>query len=140
MVYVTRKEQFCASHRVFRADWSLAKNLEVFGACANPNFHGHNFELLVKVKGHPDPVTGYVIDLKILSKLIRTHVIEQVDYKNLNDEVAFLEGKLPSCEHLVMAFWKILAPLVQQTTNGTASLHSLVLWETERNFVEYYGE
>ncbi len=140
MVYVCRKEHFCASHRVFRSDWSPEQNLEVFGPCANPNYHGHNFELIIKVKGKPDPITGYVIDLKTLSKLIRQEVIERVDYKNLNEEVPFLEGKLPSCEHLVMVFWEILSPKIQALSEGKVFLHCIELWETERNFVEYYGE
>ncbi|AKD03581.1 6-carboxytetrahydropterin synthase [Pontibacter korlensis] len=140
MIYVSRLEHFNAAHKLFNPNWSLAKNKEVFGPCANTNWHGHNYELIVTVKGMPDPDTGFVIDLKKLSTLIRTHIIAKVDHKNLNLDVAFMEDKLASTENLIVEFWKILEPRVKEISNNNASLHSLKLYETPRNYVEYFGE
>lgn len=138
MVYVSRLEHFNAAHKLFNPNWSMAKNKEVFGPCANTNWHGHNFELITTVKGEPDPDTGFVIDLKKLSTIIRTNIIEKVDHKNLNLDVPFMEGKLASTENLVIEFWKILEPLIQKIAPN-AQLHSLKLYETPRNYVEYFG-
>ena len=138
MIYVSRLEHFNAAHKLHNPNWSLAKNKEVFGPCANTNWHGHNYELIVTVKGKPDPDTGFVIDLKKLSTLIRTHIIEKVDHKNLNLDVPFMEGKLASTENLIIEFWNILAPQIEKISN--AKLHSLKLYETPRNYVEYFGE
>ena len=139
MVYVIRKEHFNAAHRLFNPNWTEEKNLEVFGPCANNNWHGHNFELIVTVKGLPDPETGFVVDLKQLSTLIRRLVIDKVDHKNLNLDVDFMLGKLASCEILVMEFWKILEPAIKGITKN-GGLYKLTLYETPRNFVEYFGE
>lgn len=139
MVYVSRKEHFNAAHKLYNPNWSEEKNIQVFGPCANSNWHGHNFELITTVKGQPDPETGFVVDLKQLSTLIRKEVIEKLDHKNLNLDVDFMTGKMASCENLVMEIWKILAPKVDAITpNG--QLHSLKLYETPRNYVEYFGE
>ena len=138
MIYVSRLEHFNAAHKLHNPNWSMAKNKEVFGPCANTNWHGHNYELIVTVKGKPDPDTGFVIDLKKLSTLIRTHIIDKVDHKNLNLDVPFMEGKLASTENLVIEFWNILAPQIEKISN--AKLHSLKLYETPRNYVEYFGE
>ncbi len=138
MVYVNRKEHFNAAHKLFNPNWSKERNDEVFGPCANENWHGHNFELIVTVKGEPDPDTGFVVDLKKLSNLIRSEVIDKVDHKNLNMDVPFLKGKMASCEVIIAEFWKILEPKVKQLQEGS-SLHKLTLYETPRNFVEYYG-
>ena len=139
MVYVNRKEHFNAAHKLSNPTWSKAKNEEVFGPCANENFHGHNFELFVTVKGMPDHETGFIVDLKKLSRLIRKEVIDQVDHKNINLDVAFMQGKMASCEILIIEFWKILEPAIKEITDyGT--LHKLKLVETPRNFVEYFGE
>lgn len=138
MVYVNRKEHFNAAHKLFNPNWSKERNEEVFGPCANENWHGHNFELIVTVKGVPDPETGFVVDLKKLSTLIRTEVIDKVDHKNLNIDVPFLVGKMASCEVIIQEFWKILEPQVKQLQEGSI-LHKLTLYETPRNFVEYYG-
>lgn len=138
MVYVSRLEHFNAAHKLHNPQWSMAKNIEVFGPCANVNWHGHNYELIVTVKGKPDPDTGFVIDLKQLSTLIRENIIKKVDHKNLNVDVPFMEGKLASTENLVIEFWQILNPLI--TRISQAKLHSLKLYETPRNFVEYFGE
>ncbi|MHA8063706.1 6-pyruvoyl trahydropterin synthase family protein [Aquirufa aurantiipilula] len=139
MVYVIRKEHFNAAHRLYNPNWSEAENEEVFGPCANKNWHGHNFELIVTVKGNPDPETGFVFDLKELGKLIKKEIIDKVDHKNLNMDVDFMTGKLASCENLVMEFWKILAPKIQESSSS-AQLHKIHLVETNKNSVEYYGE
>lgn len=138
MVYVSRKEHFNAAHKLYNPNWSEEKNVEVFGPCANANWHGHNFELITTVKGKPDPETGFVIDLKQLSDLIKREVIDKVDHKNLNLDVDFMKGKMASCEILVMEFWNILAPQIREMAKD-AELHSLKLYETPRNFVEYFG-
>jgi 6-pyruvoyltetrahydropterin/6-carboxytetrahydropterin synthase len=139
MVHVCRKEHFNAAHKLWNPNWSEEKNTAVFGPCANVNWHGHNFELIVTVKGIPDPETGFVVDLKQLSTLIRTLVIDKVDHKNLNVDVDFMLGKMASCENLVMEFWKILEPAVNQIVSQ-GKLYKLTLFETPRNFVEYFGE
>ncbi|WP_115870162.1 6-pyruvoyl trahydropterin synthase family protein [Marinoscillum furvescens] len=139
MIYVSRKEHFNAAHKLYNTNWSHERNVEVFGPCANENWHGHNFELITTVKGMPDPETGFVVDLKQLSNLIRRDIIEKVDHKNLNLDVDFMKGKLASCESLIVEFWKILAPQVGDL-GKQCELHSLKLYETPRNFVEFFGE
>lgn len=139
MIYISRKEHFNAAHKLYNPNWSEEKNVEVFGPCANANWHGHNFELITTVKGTPDPETGFVVDLKQLSNVIRAEVIEKLDHKNLNMDVDFMQGKMASCEILVMEIWKILEPEVAKITK-TGKLHGLRLYETPRNFVEYFGE
>ena len=139
MIFISRKEHFNAAHKLYNPNWSEEKNTEVFGPCANANWHGHNFELIVTVKGKPDPDTGFVVDLKALSTMIRGKVIDKVDHKNLNIDVDFMIGKMASCENLVVEFWKILEPYVNNIT-PYGRLYKLTLYETPRNFVEYYGE
>lgn len=139
MVYVSRKEHFNAAHKLYNPAWSKEKNEEVFGPCANANWHGHNFELIVTVKGKPDPDTGFVVDLKKLSVLIRKEVVDKVDHKNLNVDVDFMTDKLASTENLVIEFWKILSPKLSSITKYGV-LHSIKLYETPRNYVEYFGE
>ena len=138
MIYIVRKEHFNAAHRLFNPKWSDEKNEEVFGPCANTHWHGHNFELIVTLKGEPDPETGFVYDLKQLGKLIKKEIIDKVDHKNLNMDVDFMEGKLTSCENLAIEFWKILDPKIKATSK--AQLHKIHLIETHKNSVEYYGE
>lgn len=138
MVYVCRKEYFNAAHRLYNPNWSKEQNLEVFGLCSNENWHGHNFELIVTVKGKPNPDTGFVIDLKMLAKLIKEKIINRVDHRNLDLDVDFLKGKMNSCETLVQEFWKILEPEINAVSK--AKLHSIVLHETHKNSVEYFGE
>jgi 6-pyruvoyltetrahydropterin/6-carboxytetrahydropterin synthase len=139
MVYVSRKEHFNAAHKLYNPAWSKEKNEEVFGPCANANWHGHNFELIVTVKGKPDPDTGFVVDLKKLSVLIRKEIVDKVDHKNLNVDVDFMTDKLASTENLVIEFWKILSPKLSSITKY-GELHSIKLYETPRNYVEYFGE
>lgn len=138
-VYVSRKEHFNAAHKLYNPAWSEEKNVEVFGPCANANWHGHNFELIVTVKGKPDPDTGFVIDLKKLSTLIRDEVTEKLDHKNLNMDVDFMQGKLASCETLAVEIWKILQPRIRPISKF-GELHAVKLYETPRNYVEYFGE
>ncbi|WP_080058019.1 6-pyruvoyl trahydropterin synthase family protein [Spirosoma aerolatum] len=138
MVYINRIEHFNAAHRLHNPAWSEEKNQEVFGPCANANWHGHNFELIVTVKGEPDPDTGFVIDLKVLGDIIRREVIDKVDHKNLNLDVDFMQGKMASCEILVMEIWKILERALAPVTE--AHLHQIRLVETPKNSVDYFGE
>lgn len=135
-VYITRKEHFNAAHKLWRSDWNEEKNKEVFGKCSNENWHGHNYQLYVTVKGVPSEETGFVIDLKFLSVLIKDLVIEPLDHKNLNLDVPFMQGKLASTENLVIEIWNILEGPIA-AANG--KLCHIKLYETENNFVDYYG-
>jgi 6-pyruvoyltetrahydropterin/6-carboxytetrahydropterin synthase len=134
-VYVTRKMHFNAAHRLHNPDKSDAWNQETFGKCNSPNYHGHNYNLEVTVASKPDPETGYVIDLGILKQVINERVIEKVDHKNLNLEVDFMDGVLPSTENFVVAIWNQLEDALP-----SGQLHCVRLYETERNFAEYRGE
>jgi 6-pyruvoyltetrahydropterin/6-carboxytetrahydropterin synthase len=136
MVHITRRERFNAAHRLFCAEWDDTKNLDVFGKCSNPNWHGHNYELFITVKGEINPTTGFVINLSKLSQIAREMVILKLDHKNINLDVDFMQGKLASTENLVVAIWNELAPEISLLG---AELHCLKLMETENNFVEYYG-
>ena len=136
MIYLTRKEHFNAAHKLARPDWSDEKNIEVFGKCANANWHGHNFDLYVTVKGNPDPLTGFVIDLKRLSAIIKEEIVEALDHKNLNLDVPFMDGLMPSTENLAIKIWEQLLPHIE--AHG-CQIHCIKLYETENNFVEYFG-
>lgn len=136
MVYLTRIEHFNAAHKLYNPHWSNEKNEEVFGRCANENWHGHNFELYVTIKGHPDPDTGFIYDAKKLGALIQEKVIEKLDHRNLNIDVDFMKGKMCSVENLVVGIWNELMPELP----AGVSLHSLKLVETTKIFVEYFGE
>lgn len=136
MIYLTRRERFNAAHRLFIEEWDDAKNFEVFGKCSNPNWHGHNYELFVTVKGEINPKTGFVINLKQLSKIVREVIINKVDHKNLNLDVPFMQGKITSTENIAIAFWKELAPFVNELN---CELHCIKVTETENNYIEYYG-
>ncbi len=137
MVLVTRRERFSAAHRLFNENWSDKRNSEIFGACSNPKWHGHNYTMWVTVKGEIDPQTGYVCDLKKLGQLIKKEIIEKVDHKNLNLEVDFLSDTIISTENLVVKIWEQLIPGVKELG---VELHKIRIDETENNFVEYYGE
>lgn len=134
MVYLTRREHFNAAHKLYNPKWSEEQNDAVFGKCANKNWHGHNFELFVTVKGEPNPDTGFVMDAKKLSKLIKEYVTDKLDHKNLNLDVPFMEGQLASSENLVKAIWQQLEPHITDCT-----LHCIKLCETDNIYVEYYG-
>jgi len=136
MHYITRIEHFNAAHKLYNPNWDKEKNEAVFAKCANENWHGHNFELYVTLKGHPDPETGFVFDVKKLSQIIKKEVIEKIDHKNLNVDVDFMSGKLCSIENLVAGIWQQLEPNIP----GDVKLHCLKLYETARIYVEYYGE
>jgi 6-pyruvoyltetrahydropterin/6-carboxytetrahydropterin synthase len=136
MVYITRRERFNSAHKLFKAEWSDEKNAEVFGKCSNPNWHGHNYDLFVTVKGDPSPETGFVIDLKFLSTLIRERIVDKIDHKNINLDVDFMKGKMASTEILAIAIWEELETSIKAQN---CQLHSVRLHETENNFVEYFG-
>lgn len=135
MVYLTRRLRFNAAHKLWVDDWSQEENLATFGKCSNPNWHGHNYELFVTVKGDPNPVTGFVMDAKKLKDLVTEHVIDKVDHRNINLDTDLLpRGAQPTTENVVIAFWNILQPLITD-----CELHCLRLHETENIYVEYYG-
>ena len=136
MIFVTRRERFNAAHRLFRPEWSDEKNLKVFGKCSNPNWHGHNYILFVTVKGEINYETGFTINLKELSRIIRVFVLEKLDHKNINLEVDFMKNKLASTENLAISIWEELEPHIKKYH---AHLHCVKLVETENNFVEYFG-
>ena len=136
MVYLTRLEHFNAAHKLYNPSWSRDKNEEVFGKCANENWHGHNYELLVTVKGNPDPDTGFLFDVKRLSNIIKQQVIEKLDHKNLNVDVDFMRGKMCSTENLAIEIWKQLEPHIP----SPVSLHCIKLYETPRIYIEYFGD
>ena len=136
MVYLTRQEHFNAAHKLYNPNWSNEQNNAVFGVCANENWHGHNYDLYVTVKGIPDPETGFVYDVKKLSQLIKSQVIDKLDHKNLNLDVDFMTGKLCSTENLAIAIWEQLAPHLP----GSVELHCIKLYETPRIYVEYFGK
>jgi 6-pyruvoyltetrahydropterin/6-carboxytetrahydropterin synthase len=127
-----RRAHFNAAHRLFRPDWSDAQNQAVFGLCNNPNFHGHNYEMEVKVVGEVDPETGYLIDLKILSDLIKDHIERRFDHKNLNLDCPEFATLIPTAEHICYTIWQILREQLDKKYDL-----SVRLWETPRNFVEY---
>ena len=135
-MHITRRERFNAAHRLFRADWSDEKNEQVFGKCSNPNWHGHNYILYVTVEGTINPETGFVINLKDLSRVIREKIIDKIDHKNLNLEVDFMKNKIVSTENIAVAIWDQLEPEIK---NLGSDLYCVKLVETENNFVEYYG-
>ncbi|MDH3708695.1 MAG: 6-carboxytetrahydropterin synthase [Cyclobacteriaceae bacterium] len=138
MIYVSRKEHFNAAHKLYNPNWSREKNIEIFGPCANENWHGHNYDLIVTVSGDPDPETGFVVDLKKLSVLIKKEVLEELDHQNLNLDVPFMAGKMASTEVLAQEIWNILEPKISSITSH-GSLFCIKLYETPRNYVEYYG-
>jgi 6-pyruvoyltetrahydropterin/6-carboxytetrahydropterin synthase len=137
LAYITRKEHFNAAHRLFRPEFSDAENLRVFGKCSNPNWHGHNYTLFVTVRGEVNSGTGFVADLKELSRIIQEKILVKVDHRNINLEVDFMSGQLASTENLAMAIWNELEAEIR--TLG-AELHCVRIQETENNSVEYFGE
>ncbi|MEQ1797393.1 MAG: 6-carboxytetrahydropterin synthase [Lacibacter sp.] len=136
MVYLTRLEHFNAAHKLFNPAWSKEKNDAVFGICANENWHGHNFDLFVTIKGKVNEDTGFLFDVKKLSDLMKIHVIEKLDHKNLNMDVDFMRDKMCSTENLAVGIWQQLVPHLPEGV----ILHCVKLYETPRIYVEYYGE
>jgi 6-pyruvoyltetrahydropterin/6-carboxytetrahydropterin synthase len=136
MVYLTRHEHFNAAHKLYNPNWSEEKNKEVFGLCANANWHGHNYELIVTIKGNVSEDTGFLMDVKELSHILQKYVCEELDHKNLNLDVDFMRGKLASTENLAVAIWKQIAPHLP----AGVKLHCVKLYETPRICVEYFGE
>jgi 6-pyruvoyltetrahydropterin/6-carboxytetrahydropterin synthase len=137
MIFITRRERFNAAHRLFRADFTDEQNLEVFGKCSNPNWHGHNYELFVTIKGEIDPETGFLLNLKQLSMIIKDLIIEKIDHKNINLEVDFMAGKFASTEVLAVNIWNQLLHGIRALG---AELHAVKLYESENNYIEYFGK
>ena len=133
-VIITRQVHFNSAHRLHNPTKSQAWNKKQYGLCTNPHWHGHNYVLEVSVKGEPDPVTGYLIDLGELKRILNTAVVDKVDHRNLNEEVTFLKGIIPSTENLVIAFWNQIAPHIKH-----GQLHCVRLYETPRNYAEFFG-
>ncbi|HRJ30225.1 MAG TPA: 6-carboxytetrahydropterin synthase [Cyclobacteriaceae bacterium] len=131
-IKVSRKEHFNAAHRLFNPAWTEERNKQVFGKCSNPNYHGHNYELIVTVTGEPDPETGYVYDMKVLSDLIREHVTQKFDHKNLNLDTEYFKTLNPTAENIAVVIWKILREKIDSSLDV-----KITLYETERNYVEY---
>lgn len=135
MVYITRIEKFNAAHKLWVESWSEEKNVEIFGKCSNKNWHGHNYTLHVTVAGEPDPVTGFIMDVKKLSSIIRTEVLDHLDHSNLNLDVPFIpKGMMPTTENLVVIIWNRLADQLDG-----CRLHRILLYETDSIYAEYYG-
>ncbi len=135
MIYITRKLEFCASHRLYNPEYSDERNAQVFGLCNNPNGHGHNYVMEVTVRGEVHPETGMVLDLKALKQLVNEEIILKVDHKNLNVDVPFLNDVIPTAENLAIRFWEILEPKLEG-----GGLYEIKLYESERNFVIYRGK
>tara|TARA_Y100000590_G_scaffold461215_1_gene622268 strand:- start:3127 stop:3543 length:417 start_codon:yes stop_codon:yes gene_type:complete len=135
-VRVTTDLEFSAAHRVFNPEWTDERNHQVFGGCANPNWHGHNYKLRVTVEGELDPDTGFVIDFRDLNSLVDSVVIKDLDHKNINLDVPWMEGVISSAENMVIAIWSRISGVLP---NGV-ELKKLTLWENSRNYVEYTGE
>ena len=136
MIYLTRRERFSAAHRLFNPELTDEENATIYGPCANPNWHGHNYTLWITIRGEVNSETGYVVDLKQMSQIIRNKVIAKLDHKNINMEVDFMAGQFVSTENLAMGIWKELVPSL---TDLGVELHCVKLQETENNSVEYYG-
>jgi len=133
-VTVCRKCHFNAAHRIYNPAWDEAKNAAVFGLCSLPNYHGHNYDLVVKVTGDINPATGYVFDMKALKDITEEHVINRYDHRNLNLDVPEFSNRIPSAENIAVSIWNILRENI-----GSEFELSVILYETERNFVEYAG-
>ena len=136
MIYLTRRERFSAAHRMYRQDWSDKQNLEVFGKCSNPNWHGHNYVLFVTVKGEISKDLSFVMNINILKCIIREKIIEKMDHRNINLDVDFMKGKIATTENMVIAIWNELKPAIEEEG---AKLHCVKIEETENISIEYYG-
>jgi 6-pyruvoyltetrahydropterin/6-carboxytetrahydropterin synthase len=136
MIFITRRERFCAAHRMFRQDWSDEMNSKVFGKCSNPNWHGHNYILWVTIKGEPSDQHGFVMNISTLKQIIAEKIINKLDHKNINLDVDFMKDKIATTENLAIAIWNELKQAVEKEG---AILHSVKIEETENNYIEYYG-
>lgn len=136
MIFLTRRERFCAAHRMFRADWSDEVNQKTFGKCSNPNWHGHNYIIWVTIKGETSPEYGFVMNINILKQIILDKIINKIDHKNINLDVEFMKGKIATTENLAIAIWNELKPSIEKKG---ALLHCVKIEETENNSIEYYG-
>jgi 6-pyruvoyltetrahydropterin/6-carboxytetrahydropterin synthase len=137
MIHITRRERFTAAHKLYRPDWTDEQNKALYGGCANPNWHGHNYELYVTVKGNVDKELGYAMNLKDLSVIIKQYVTDKLDHRNLNLDVDFLKDVMTSTENVAIAIWQQLAEPVKKYG---MQLHCVKVQETENNYVEYFGE
>ena len=137
MVYLTRLEHFNAAHKLWNPDWSVEKNAAVFGKCANENWHGHNYEVLVTIKGEILPETGFIFNAKRLSEIINERICDKIDHKNLNLDVDFMKGIFTTAENLTIAIWEQLEPFLK---SEGVQLHCVRLNETPRIYVEYFGK
>ncbi|MBA4196167.1 MAG: 6-pyruvoyl tetrahydrobiopterin synthase [Chitinophaga sp.] len=136
MVYLTRLEHFNAAHKLYNPAWSKEKNEAEFGVCANENWHGHNYDLFVTIKGEPDADTGFIMDVKTLSKIIKQYAVDKLDHRNLNLDVDFMKNKMCSTENLAVAIWQQIQPHLPEGVQ----LHCIKLYETARIYVEYFGD
>lgn len=136
MIYITRRERFNAAHRLFKSELSDSENFEIFGKCSNPNWHGHNYVVFITIKGEINPETGFLINLKDLSQIVKDYIIEPFDHKNMNLEVPFMKGINPTAENIAVAIWN---ELEKHLKKYKVNLHCIKLVETENNYVEYYG-
>ena len=136
MIYLTRRERFCAAHRMFRQDWSDEENNRIFGKCSNANWHGHNYILRVTVKGDLSAEHGFVMNINSLKNIILENIIDKIDHKNINLDVDFMKGKIATTENLTVAIWNELKPHIEKEG---AMLHCVKIAETENNSIEYYG-
>jgi 6-pyruvoyltetrahydropterin/6-carboxytetrahydropterin synthase len=134
MIYLTRREHFCSSHRLFNPTFTDRQNLDTYGKCAWPNGHGHNYELEVTVAGEPDPETGMILDLKKLADIMEAEIVGKVDHRHLNHDVDFLRGVIPTAENLAVVFWRVLEPKI-----APGKLHAVRVYETPNNYAEYRG-
>jgi len=137
MIFLTRRERFCAAHRMFREGWTDEENLKIFGKCSNPMWHGHNYTLWVTIKGEPSADLGFVMNINTLKNIIIENVINKIDHKNINLEVDFMKGKIATTENLAISIWNELYPIIKKEG---AELHCIKIEETENNSIEYYGK
>ena len=138
MIYISRKEHFNAAHKLFNPLWSDERNREEFGVCSNENWHGHNYEIIVTVKGTVNKESGMIINLKMLSDIIEEEILDNVDHKNLNIDVPFLKGIITTTENVTIKFWEVLEKRLKE--KNICKLHRVRVYETPRNFIDYYGE
>ena len=138
MIYISRKEHFNAAHKLYNPSWSEERKKEEFGVCSNENWHGHNYEIIVTVKGLVNKESGMIINLKTLSDIIKEEILDKVDHKNLNIDVPFLKGIITTTENVTIKFWEVLESRLKE--ENICELHRIRLYETPRNFIDYYGE